>query len=1303
MTDSCHRWSDPAINPLLLSAGIITLVTAPQPAFALSNPFSVIIGINLAWQLVAALVLIVPLWVAKKRTWYRVLPPGVKRTVSILLGALAVLVVHFGIPERMAERSGKPLSSSYDPACRPLGHLADGLGLRPSDVLVDVRLPRQYRMYHVEGTCNIDPRRLLRDPALREEIEGTGDRVFLVAEWRRTLSDLYVRLLASGASDTRWKILESGVLFFKLNSGAASSPVRVETVSTGEEMYRTREDVLALFTDNPNPMLVYEDTYRLSTGLTRMAQGIIHRGGPKYQLGWSVSIIGEHPDWRQRPLTFLFNPDGAEATKVYVWDDSFPPRISQAEFPGSAPVIETGRVGTSIEELDSLNGSRIGKILFLCDNGFTCPAAESLALDFIDRGDQVLGYALPMTVSFEPFEKVQSITTVENRFGLRWILLAVVLALYLVMYRIAIRYSDRALIRNGNGFARQLPALGARLLSLGLVVVLWLVSKRVFESLVPITTDDVLSSYLLDAERLGYRHWLLMVPVAYLGSLKLAYDTRPRFAGRGIRYLYATAALLFLAGVGILLVAYVETVPTVFDTILLVSLLYTPSAWKIGGEIANSRWPTVGSDPAIRVLPLEYAARLSCAGQKSRWLAQAMSCGLHVPPGYLVVTGIDRFQRLAGTEEGVLQLEKALRPIRRFLGNQRLIVRSSAPDEDRPGEASAGRYTSVADVQGEELVPALLSVLESYEREGVPGTETIAIIVQVQVAGRYIGVASREGKSKCRSILVEASDRGGNRVTSGQGATKSGRIGAASQVWISGNLDSAELPERNIEIAFAVLERKFGHPMMIEWCWNGDCFFVLQARRAFLEDDRPTPISCGGVLDRLLPGLRIYRHRPEAIVLDSSELTDYQYGASTATKDLIVDMYRKGLAGIQVGGRTFRWLAASGPRPSVIPVEGGLYMNRVASRFLLNRLVRPLVRMKSRTLKLGLRRKLDALSTRIRRTQDRLIALQDTSEVRNDQGPAWRAKQMLQFREKLLNGPVRDLFDAVALRDVLGGSSGVPPSNVDPYLTSLARNDGFEDISSRFPYRGDPEYALEFPRQGEWTSNRQSLPFAAYEENRTHFVGSSTTDVATRVHLVVAGARDSLSFWIALLRRRYVELGCALEISEMGVFDLDLSVIQQIASGEIETPAKALSVPALEDLPIRFSLRQLERRSTGEFLSDPGKPGSYWISGGQTILGTVVPEMPLQSACDYGSPIWVVTHPSVRIVSRATPGVVVVSLGGNRLCHGAMVLREKGIAALFGAEAYQSVLRPGTRIRIDEGGRIEALPGGTDPGVSNSP
>ncbi|MCB9992106.1 MAG: hypothetical protein H6873_00460 [Hyphomicrobiaceae bacterium] len=165
-------------------------------------------------------------------------------------------------------------------------------------------------------------------------------------------------------------------------------------------------------------------------------------------------------------------------------------------------------------------------------------------------------------------------------------------------------------------------------------------------------------------------------------------------------------------------------------------------------------------------------------------------------------------------------------------------VRSASMVEDSDERSFAGQFETVLDVHAPDgLVDAIRKVLEASASERLSaygGAERAVrqhVIIQRMVAARVSGVAfSRNPMTGLNEVVVEAVEGRGDRLVD-EGATPNRYVWRGRGLTVApsdGTLPSPIVTE--IVEATTRLEKALGKPIDLEWSWDGDTLWWLQAR-----------------------------------------------------------------------------------------------------------------------------------------------------------------------------------------------------------------------------------------------------------------------------------------------------------------------------------------------------------------------------------------------------------------------------------------------------------------------------------------
>ena len=1187
-------------HTLKLLGATLFVVLLPKPALAIANPFTLVFMAGLGWQLIAALVLLIRFGFLGCLVGFRAWPSYLRYSLIALLTLVITALFHFLVPDTPNHLYPSDKRESFSGSCKALEGHAVGFGLEPTDILLDPRVPAQFAMYHVKGACNVDPDRLRSDPDFRLDLENSGNRIVLATEFRVTIRDLYNDILNAGHSPQKWMVLDSGTMFFRLGDDAelVSGPIGGNyydfLLANTTMTYRTFA-----------PFITADPAYFLAKP-NSFGQWLARRTGPLYVNGWPTSILGSNKAWLERRQSWLLGPDASDVVVVKIIDSSLKPSKPHFDVSASQKVLVTGRIGASMEALDKLKGSPIKKVLFLCDNSMTCPTAEALAREQVDRGGQVLGYVTQNSIFDDCFSELLN-KKPRADFGQAWFVILIALSVSIVLHIAVTRQIRRF---SSKPFADNVLRIAA---SFGPAVIGWVAVYFVAKSFQP----GIFGLYLTDAGRVGLLglSMLYFVAVLLLAISILTFSTKTK-------WFWLVSTILFL---GFMALPPVTGITVLEAVTLILTIAGTPLLARAteGGKKGDG-W---------QIIPLRQA-RIESVGQKARWLAIALDHLPNVLPGFVVL--VDDPEQLSPS-----QLEKISRFLKR-LGPGKRIVRSTAPGEDAKGAATSGKYASVPDVLPGDEGKAILEVLKSY---GLAQGQRATVIVQNQLAPKMAGVATREEQSQGGGIFVEAALGDIAAVTSGKaGGIISGRIGAFSRSWHR----SSDLPPAKAFLdIFAILERRFGQPIMIEWAFNGHQLLVLQVRpTAFANQDHNDFTALAKTLSK-------HRLSRKQTVLDCTMFPEFSNGTSALTIELVKEIYE---AGSIIKSWSYRTLANTGPKPQVVLINQKLFMNMVPSRLVSYFLVKPFVWFTNFLWRLAPHRIIDETLGDIRASYKKLqeAALQDLKP--------------LQLWALVTSELARDFLTAGIIVDILAKGQDL---TMDPVLAAAGKG-SIAKLAIDFPYRSLSEWSLETPRFGE---DDLDLMLGAFVKRDQFFPMPKTP--ADKALTLLALARDNLSFAVAILRLALLrEFG-----GHTGIFNR--SFLELETGFDFKHPQPLELIQPKPGAPSRLNLIQLEQWISGDAV-DQAKSAGFWVSCKSRVIGVVDGD-----GSNAGHIIKVVEHPTVQDVISLPKNAVLVALSGNRLSHAAQVLRDRKIPGLFGAAKFADKLQPGNTVVIDEDGVIE--------------
>jgi len=687
------------------------------------------------------------------------------------------------------------------------------------------------------------------------------------------------------------------------------------------------------------------------------------------------------------------------------------------------------------------------------------------------------------------------------------------------------------------------------------------------------------------------------------------------------------------------------------------------------GEAARAkRLARKGRGP--RLVPLSGAISPAIVGAKAYWLGRLANDGMTVPEGVVL---------LARPNESIdgPWLERA---IEKRLGDGPLIVRSTAPDEDEEGSLTAGRYLSVAIGSASEVANAVRAVFDDYVAKGVDGDVEVAVLIQHRLDAPWAGIAVRAPMHRGGGIVVECS-RGSNvAITAGERAECVGVIGAVSKTWLDGH-NAPPIPAQVLVEVFERYEVVLGGAVQIEWAWDGKALTLFQVRRAPKEAAPPLPMDdAASVLSRMRTSLEWMARRPSATVLEVGELGDYRQGTSRATEELFAAMWARDgghrHALRMLGVRVF----PKPPKPLVVRVEGSLFQNLVSDVPIRQLLALPFHRWGRLLLKARMRSRLARLRAVLDRLAKEPVARGDSSL----QSPQDAARRILDLRKRIVEGPGAMAVAVALLEGAWRGKRATTPRVAgDPLLLDLAAGMDLRDVAKRHPRRAIPDLVLERPRLGEGLGPIEAPAHAEAVPE------ASPKTIDDQLAFLRGRARVLLADYAAELRSAYLQLGRLL--GQDDVFELTEAMLENLASGNAASLPPIARGEGGQPVPLRVSLLDLERwasfgtvamQAAGEVSN-----AAFWVGDPAECECVVV--HPNEAAPCEARPLVVVDVPTVDLLASVAKDVVVVARGGTRLCHAAMIARERGIAALFGAGDAVAELAPGDRVRVRKEGRVE--------------
>ncbi|HQC45723.1 MAG TPA: hypothetical protein PLC97_10955, partial [Myxococcota bacterium] len=207
-----------ALNKNLFSIILAFLMFVPKYALAVDNPFSDRINYSFFIQFCLLIIVLLAVLILTNTQYWRSQTPRLKVTIVTLGLLLTAKTTHFLFPSPVQNRP--PIrEAKYATSCPPLGEHAVPLGLEPEDRLIDIRLPAHFQAYHIKGSCNLDPSKLLGNTALVQELEGKPGQLIIATEKIQLVNKIYRTICLFNPKREKWMVYEAGHGFFLISPG----------------------------------------------------------------------------------------------------------------------------------------------------------------------------------------------------------------------------------------------------------------------------------------------------------------------------------------------------------------------------------------------------------------------------------------------------------------------------------------------------------------------------------------------------------------------------------------------------------------------------------------------------------------------------------------------------------------------------------------------------------------------------------------------------------------------------------------------------------------------------------------------------------------------------------------------------------------------------------------------------------------------------------------------------------------------------------------------------------------------------
>jgi hypothetical protein len=187
---------------------LAALVFGSRPAYALPNPFILIFNLDILIQILIILPLLIRGLESTVSLWLeRRIPRARMRTVLWVTGAAVLFVV-------IAGPTTPQVVSPSPTACKTLSpELAQQLALPSGSFVVDPRSPAAFAAYHLKGSCQVDPQRLVTMQSVFQD-----QTVYLIEDREISPSEVFGGKPPPWAD---WRSVSGGLRHYYKPDGAA--------------------------------------------------------------------------------------------------------------------------------------------------------------------------------------------------------------------------------------------------------------------------------------------------------------------------------------------------------------------------------------------------------------------------------------------------------------------------------------------------------------------------------------------------------------------------------------------------------------------------------------------------------------------------------------------------------------------------------------------------------------------------------------------------------------------------------------------------------------------------------------------------------------------------------------------------------------------------------------------------------------------------------------------------------------------------------------------------------------------------
>jgi rifampicin phosphotransferase len=724
--------------------------------------------------------------------------------------------------------------------------------------------------------------------------------------------------------------------------------------------------------------------------------------------------------------------------------------------------------------------------------------------------------------------------------------------------------------------------------------------------------------------------------------------------------------------------------------------------------------PLASKKRNLPVLAFEQAQDLSQMGAKALRLGQLARAGFAVPAGWVLPHDVqERLFANGGLNTALAQT------IARHLARSKarlFAVRSSARCEDGAASSYAGVFETRLHVPHDQVLDAVRQVRDSYRRvDPLGGAAAGGVIIQAMVDAEYAGVLFTQAPGNAAAALIECVAGVGDALVGGSATPETfvyGRL--TSQLYAAGDQTPPIAFDALLRLGQAI-ENLFGSPQDIEWAWRDGQFFLLQSRdiTARLPVASPRDQAVATERERLMALVQPFAVGAGDVLFEQTDLSADLPEPTAASLSLMQRVRGEGGStdrAMQALGMDFK---AGHETPSEVQtVFGRTYVLRwpawrcgqrigAVPAFLLSRRATMIdADFEWRFLPAFL----DDMRWRAAVDFERLSDRELLSTL-----AAWTTQFVTQHcvQAEIIN-IAADFYMQTATQALQ--KKGLQLAQVtQPHAAVFER----VDISTH-GHRCVHDWELAQPRFDEdpaaWQAWRRAVLHGAQPaQGPAHCLAQTSiaSALVSRAQRYVALKEQAKHECLRSLRSlRRVLLAIDRRFGLNGrVFDLRLEEIADLAERTEAlralaqqrheqrahfadlTPAPVLRLSDIETLFNPAFGVSAGARSTA---SDTDGLQGAWVAGAESVTGTV---RVLHDAAD----VRLLAQGDIAVMQLASPQWVaalpiaagLVTAVGGQLAHLALLARERGLPAIFGAQGALQALRTGDIVTLHLDGRVQ--------------